>query len=173
MMCPMTYNTQYAATLSGDCAREKCAWWSASHAKCVVLVMATQMEVERVYRPHEKTEDETKGKTAFYLHEMFRALCKAVPDIGFPDYKFAVDAAIAALQAQEWIPVDERLPEFGQKVFIYTQSERPVSISVYYPLKPQRGTDWKGEDGGWYDCVTHWMPLPSPPLDRKEATANV
>ena len=67
--------------------------------------------------------------------------------------------AVAALREQEqrrWIPVTERLPDKPMKCLVYTE---------------------RGEYGGYeityynqgfylqYSNVTHWMPLPEPPME--------
>ena len=51
----------------------------------------------------------------------------------------------------EWVSVDERLPEPTYCVLVYTTD---YSIEV----------DARGSDGEWMSYeVTHWMPLPAPP----------
>ena len=54
----------------------------------------------------------------------------------------------------EWVSVEERLPEPTYCVLVYTTD---YSIEV----------DARGSDGEWMSHeVTHWMPLPTPP-DRR------
>lgn len=57
----------------------------------------------------------------------------------------------------EWISVNERLPEKHKRVFVCTRSKAI-------------GIDFVSTDGNWYTTggVTHWMPLPNPPHERKE-----
>ena len=51
----------------------------------------------------------------------------------------------------EWVSVEERLPEPTYCVLVYTTD---YSIEV----------DARGSDGEWMSHeVTHWMPLPAPP----------
>lgn len=52
----------------------------------------------------------------------------------------------------KWISIEEALPKSHEKVLILN-AHGTVDIDIY-----------KGV-GGWqiYECVTHWMPLPSPP----------
>lgn len=53
---------------------------------------------------------------------------------------------------QEWISIDERLPEEFENVLVYDGVVTIDHISA--------GGEW------WYhnhDAVTHWMPLPEPP----------
>ena len=66
----------------------------------------------------------------------------------------------------KWIPVMERLPEMGTKVlccgvkggrFIAELSE--WGKGVLY---------WTKRDGKGCPTVTHWMPLPEPPMRKGE-----
>lgn len=64
---------------------------------------------------------------------------------------------------QQWIPVSERLPEWGAKVLIYTT------------FKDVMVAQWDGTNRIWVGdfCfyaerfITHWMPLPPAPEDAK------
>lgn len=61
-------------------------------------------------------------------------------------------AALSALREQDerrWIPVEERLPDVGIEVLIYSEDD---GVCVDY---------YGGDSFGYYD-VTHWMPLPEP-----------
>ena len=51
---------------------------------------------------------------------------------------------------QEWISVDDRLPDVGKNVLVYSEFD---GVSV----------DYHGGDSFGYALVTHWMPLPLPP----------
>ena len=72
-------------------------------------------------------------------------------------------ARIAELeQERRWIPVSERLPEYGERVLFFGGGEMTTHIGYYVPELPQ----WTAEDGGYYHgknaaLITHWMPLPS------------
>ena len=76
------------------------------------------------------------------------------------------DARIAELEAaQAWVSVDERLPEAGQEVITVHPDifKRPTAfgesqIYVIRQLVTPEGVRWA--DAG----VTHWMPLPPPPV---------
>ena len=71
----------------------------------------------------------------------------------------AIDMAIKALTAQQWIPCGERLPEVGEDVLF--------SVGGVYVAE-----GCLREDGGWSqfrwqaiqrkESVTAWMPLPEP-----------
>ena len=62
---------------------------------------------------------------------------------------------------QEWISVDDRLPEDDSDVLAYSRNGEECRI---YPANYAKGV--------WVDCIfttpatdttTHWMPLPQPP----------
>ena len=56
--------------------------------------------------------------------------------------------------AQQWIPVTERLPEENTAVLTYRES------GIEVEFREKRGWDYDE----FTPCpVTHWMPLPSPP----------
>ena len=56
----------------------------------------------------------------------------------------------------KWIPVTERLPEYGQEVLVYTGNmKKPIVMGYKF---------WKKDYDSWCH-VTHWMPLPEPPKE--------
>lgn len=84
----------------------------------------------------------------------------------------------------EWISVDERLPEIGEEVIVYrpNKGRRKVTALVrlctewYNDGKVMRGWIWDNAyppngntnlaslNGEW--VVTYWMPLPKPPEEK-------
>ena len=78
--------------------------------------------------------------------------------------KNALKLAIEALEkqaTQEWISVNDRLPEDESDVLAYSRNGEEGRI---YPANYAKGV--------WFDCIfassandttTHWMPLPEPP----------
>ena len=64
--------------------------------------------------------------------------------------------AMPSVNVGEWISVEERLPDNGEKVLI-ADNEGYMIVAKWYEL------------GGWFlpvcraNPVTHWMPLPEPP----------
>ena len=73
---------------------------------------------------------------------------------GFENCTFTLAPMPTLTQPNEWVSVEERMPEPTHCVLVYTTD---YSIEV----------DAIGSDGEWmaYE-VTHWMPLPAPP-DRR------
>lgn len=68
----------------------------------------------------------------------------------------------------EWVSVEERLPEKYTDVLVYC-----FSGSIEVALIDGDGVwgDGVATLGELYgDGVTHWMPIPEPPEDRKEKT---
>ena len=70
------------------------------------------------------------------------------------EYNEAENLYNEGYRKQEWISVDERLPEKLQRVLINYNGN--VCIS------------WLNANSTWFECwnnqVTHWMPLPEPPM---------
>lgn len=61
-------------------------------------------------------------------------------------------------EKQRWIPVTERLPEYGQEVIVYSGNVlKPVVYGIHY---------WNKEFNSWAH-ITHWMPLPEPPKEEE------
>lgn len=65
------------------------------------------------------------------------------------------DGLIAhGVTVQEWVSVEERLPEQDGKYIVYTRTGF-TGLSYYYALEGAFGFErWD---------ATHWMPLPQPP----------
>lgn len=69
--------------------------------------------------------------------------------------------AAAALRAQEWISVDERLPPHAREVLAAGPGVEGVTM-----LYCQDGRWYDGPADEWVN-ITHWMPLPSPPIESE------
>ena len=86
----------------------------------------------------------------------------------------ALQQEIEKLRAQlpRWIPVEERLPEYGVRVLATDMYEEDDCTGIWtreeYPDDPD-GCCWIDERGWWHaiDDVTHWMPLPEPPEEAE------
>lgn len=103
--------------------------------------------------------------------------CEALAEIeyynGFSGKTAAVQAvsdacvlAVAALREQEqrrWIPVKERLPEFGERVLctdgVAVFEQYRAELSCVYGMWERFGMKSPMQE------VTHWMPMPEPPKE--------
>lgn len=81
----------------------------------------------------------------------------------------ALQQEIEKLRAQlpQWIPVEERLPEYGVRVLATDMYEGDDYTGIRTREEYPDDADgcWIGEHGWWYaiDDATHWMPLPKVP----------
>ena len=97
-------------------------------------------------------KERIEGIAEFYLHRSpegsdLHTLCK-----------------IAQAYLNPWISVEERLPEPGSIVDIYSESSGRETNIKYWGMSI-RGGEWINQDEYWLDYVTHWMPLPNPPKE--------
>lgn len=62
-----------------------------------------------------------------------------------------------------WIPVTERLPEHTKKVLVY----RPDMVIDYAVTRYDKYLGWINYDVSMRGehTITHWMPLPTPPME--------
>lgn len=61
----------------------------------------------------------------------------------------------------EWVSVEDRLPENNDNVLIYAnKTGEKIEIAFYN----DDDKEWQGLNSFWLPYVTHWQPLPSPPL---------
>lgn len=69
---------------------------------------------------------------------------------------------VAQLEAAQpkWISVEERLPEEGETVLCYYESDLMGVCTRLHEI-------WEDSYGYWEsdDAITHWMPLPEPPKE--------
>ena len=78
-----------------------------------------------------------------------------------PIYEFADCLLANGVTVQEWISVDDRLPEPWKQVLIYSRHDFCES-AFYIGVPGKWRVTWNHEmlDA---DSVTHWIPLPEPP----------
>lgn len=97
------------------------------------------------------------------------------PEISLDDLEALVKLGFECLklrEAQRWIPVSERLPEFEEKVLIRYSGVALEAIRVdEFDDDAQEDFAWWSDpyDGEWLNfCeVTHWMPLPEAPAGEQ------
>ncbi len=70
-----------------------------------------------------------------------------------------------------WIPVEERLPEYGVRVLETDMYEEDDCTGIWTREEDKDDADgcWHDEHDWWHalDEVTHWMPLPEPPEEER------
>lgn len=101
--------------------------------------------------------------------QMDNGVLKAVQDVGIHVDKAELLKALAYDRKQyqkgyadgrkaghEWISVKDRLPLCGERVLI---SDGSSVFEAYLSISHK----WVRSGIGWYEVVTHWMPLPEPP----------
>ena len=78
-----------------------------------------------------------------------------------PIYEFADCLLANGVTVQEWISVDDKLPEPWKQVLIYSRYDFCES-AFYIGVSGKWRVTWNHEmlDA---DSVTHWMPMPQPP----------
>ena len=97
------------------------------------------------------------------VREKLVELCEDLETLPCCDtYEGQADYLIAnGVTVQEWISVDDRLPEDDSDTLAYLQIGEEGRI---YPANYAKGV--------WFDCIfntpvtestTHWMPMPQPP----------
>ena len=73
---------------------------------------------------------------------------------------------IEELQAAvpKWISVEERLPDYGERVLImFKPLDEEECISIGWLT--QYGFECYDDSVYFFRSVTHWMPLPEPPME--------
>ena len=74
--------------------------------------------------------------------------------------RYAERAVEAGYSKQEWISVDEALPERMKTVLVCVKGYLKNPIMVVSEMLEENGSRWSACAGF---TVTHWMPLPEPP----------
>ena len=80
----------------------------------------------------------------------------------------ALQAAAEELEKRRWIPVEERLPEPGKKVFAFWQRGIETYVDFAYRMDESMGEQWRYQN--WVvppDIITHWMACPESPKEDK------
>ena len=62
----------------------------------------------------------------------------------------------------DWISVDDKLPESGKWYLCASKGSRHVEI-VFFDGVNDSGIHWL-QNGDYLERVTHWQPLPEPPI---------
>jgi hypothetical protein len=93
------------------------------------------------------------------------------------EYRMQAEALYnAGYRKQEWISVDERLPDgygsflvaFKSKLHWKAEWVYCVGVAIYNVSEIPSVNGWDFEIGDGYEyIITHWMPLPTPPKEDK------
>ena len=70
------------------------------------------------------------------------------------------DMIANGVTVQKWIPVTERLPEYGKVVLAF--GKKHATSGQFRGTSPTKPNWWHWK-GNMYKEVSHWMPLPEPP----------
>ena len=95
------------------------------------------------------------------VREKLVELLNASPDIRMPytPTEIVADRLIAhGVTVQEWISVEDRPPEQGQEVIVYSGGVLKPTVFAYQ--------FWNKNYDSWAR-ITRWMPLPPAPEDMK------
>lgn len=83
--------------------------------------------------------------------------------------------SLAQGDADNWIRVEERLPEIGEEVIVYCPgSERKPVTALSRLIRYEGATNfyWDNYYGGSFthiqEAVTHWQPLPNAPITNNQ-----
>ena len=102
-----------------------------------------------------------RGKMVYLVKNALRAYGKDLKKVVEP-YEFIADFLIhSGVTVQEWIPVDERLPEEKVNCIVhykhaYCDNDNYWAIGICFYDGEKFQMDWSYK-------ITHWMPLPKPP----------
>lgn len=81
------------------------------------------------------------------------------------DFDRIAESLIAnGVTVQEWIPVDDRLPEIGRSIIAYNAPAKCAAEAMYKGEGKFLQFRWSARLQEHE--VTHWMPLPDPPKEE-------
>ena len=111
----------------------------------------------------ENKQIEEIAKDLCPLYEKYKSCktCDAVLGVGEEPCVYKCMAELITTKGyrkQEWISVEDALPEVGEDVLLYSKEDDKIDIGHYSNMFC-RFFLRKFEDGN----VPHWMPLPQPP----------
>ena len=83
--------------------------------------------------------------------------------LAFDECMEIVEELSKEYKSNGWIPVSERLPEYGEKVFVFCPQDNN-SYLVSRELAVYGEDVWENENMEYEDITTYsaWMPLPEP-----------
>ena len=98
-----------------------------------------------------------------YVREKLVELCEDLETLPCCDtYEGQAEYLISnGVTVQEWISVDDRLPEIGRSVIVYNAPAKCAAEAMY--KGEGRFLQFRWSARLQEHEVTHWMPLPQPP----------
>ena len=108
------------------------------------------------------------GECANYDWKKHR--CKLGCNEGEPQEAFYTDCPLPTVDTDqmckqtEWISVDERLPEASGECLVATTIGGVYQVNYSHRHKAFNATDEENGKQYAFHTVTHWMPLPEPPM---------
>ena len=95
------------------------------------------------------------------------AIINSDDNYGFPNTEQVADHLIAnGVTVQEWVSVDDRLPEEGEYVLCVLKGFNyggKIQVCKFVPADKFKDKPYFEHFRNGFPSVTHWMPLPEPP----------
>lgn len=106
---------------------------------------------------------DTEHEISEHIQQAADAIAELIKKLNHADEQ--IEKLVEAAEERCWIPVTERLPEYGQKCLVAFKliSHNDFSIQVSYC--------YVQKEGFWSDCgrnykAVAWQPLPEPPKEE-------
>ncbi len=114
-----------------------------------------------------REEAETKRMSKEEIIDTLKGLVFGTFDRTTGKEREAIDMAIEALKAQEWIPCNERMPEVSDYYLIQHSRhicQDEMAVAFYSVEEAELDKNYTWEFKPFADCkeVIAWMPLPEP-----------
>lgn len=125
-----------------------------------ILARLYALEESRPVLSHSTEKISNEKLELFAGMEPIDAVDKTVKSMASNLLQTRADLAAAReeLERYRWIPVGERLPEDGERVFVLMRNGYQVIAGHFH-------SGWINDAGCETFNVTHWMPLPLPPKE--------
>lgn len=81
----------------------------------------------------------------------------------YADFKDDIDSVPTITPPNEWVSVEERLPN-DKQIVLFHQKDGFIYCAEYFEGNKILSSAWFIDNDSWdAEEVTHWMPLPAPP----------
>lgn len=109
-------------------------------------------------------EQESMESLKYQLRQWYKLVTKHLPPTNCDRDDIAAIDELITKRADNWIPVDERLPEEIGNYLIYGGDGLHYTAWAFFNSEG-RWADFSGNS--FYERVTYWQPLPPPPEPPK------